>query len=104
MFKVKHDLSPPFMKEIFTCTSNDKGTRSGDTFVRPGVGSVYKGDQSLRSFGPIVWNNLLPNKLKTCKSLSEFKNSIKSWIPDNCPCKICKTYVPGLGYVNVVDT
>ena len=54
MFKVKHDLSPPFMKEIFTCTSNDKGTRSGDTFVRPGVGSVYKGDQSLRSFGPIV--------------------------------------------------
>ena len=103
MFKVKHDLSPPFMKEIFTYKSNDKGTRSGDTFVRPKVKSVYKGDQSLRSFGPIVWNEMLPNELKACQSLSEFKHNIKSWTPENCPCKLCKTYIPGLGYVNVVD-
>ena len=54
MFKVKHDLSPPFMKEMFTYLSNSKGTRSGDTFARPNVDTVYKGDQSLRSFGPIV--------------------------------------------------
>jgi hypothetical protein len=52
MFKVKHDLSPPFMKEVFTYIGNDKGTRSGDTFVRPNVGSVYKGEHSLRRFGP----------------------------------------------------
>ena len=56
MFKVKHDISPPFMKEIFTYIGNERGTRSGDTFARPNIGSVYKGDQSLRSFGPIVWN------------------------------------------------
>ena len=103
MFKVKHGISPPFMKDIFTYVSNDNGTRSGDTFVRPNVNSVFKGDQSLRSFGPSVWNNMLPSKFKTCNSLSEFKNSIKSWTPDNCPCKLCKTYVQGLGYVNVVD-
>ena len=103
MFKVKHDLSPPFMKEIFTYIGSGKGTRSGDTFVRPNVNSVYKGDQSLRSFGPIVWNNMLPSKFKTCESLSEFKDSIKSWKPDNCHCKLCKTYIQGLGYVNVVD-
>ena len=103
MFKVKHDLSPPFMKEIFNSTENVKGTRSGDTFARPNVHSVYKGDQSLRSFGPIVWNNMLPSKLKMCESLSQFKHSIKSWKPDNCLCRLCKTYVPGLGYINVVD-
>ena len=103
MFKVKHDLSPPFMKEIFTYLRNEKGTRSGDTFLRPSVDSVYKGDQSLRSFGPIVWNDMLPSRLKSCQSLSEFKTNIKSWIPDNCPCKLCKTYIPGLGYANVVD-
>ena len=97
MFKVKHDLSPPFMKEIFTYIRNENGTRSGDTFARPNVDSVFKGEQSLRSFGPIVWNTMLPDNLKTCKSLGEFKNSIKSWIPKNCPCKICKTYVAGVG-------
>ena len=98
MFKVKHDLCPPFMKELFTYTGNDKRTRSGDTFIRPNVNSVYKGEQSLRSFGPIVWNNMLPEELKMCKSLSEFKHHIKSWTPINCPCKLCKTYIPGLGF------
>ena len=103
MFKVKHDLSPPFMKEIFTYISNDKGTRAGDTFARPNVDSVYKGEQSLRCFGPIVWNNILPNGLKKCNSLDEFKARIKSWLPENCPCKLCKTYIPGLGYTNLIE-
>ena len=74
-----------------------------DTFVRPIIDLVDKGEQSLRSFGPIVWNNMLPSRLKTCKSLSEFKSNIKSWVPDNCLCKLCKTYIPGVGYANVVD-
>ena len=54
MFKVKHDLCPPFMKELFTYVGNENGTRSGDTFVRPNVDSVLKGEQSLRSSGPKV--------------------------------------------------
>ena len=99
MFKVKHDLSPPFMKDLFTLKVNQKGTRSGDTFERPNIDTVKKGDRSLRSFGPIVWNTMLPDQLKHCESLSEFKASIKSWKPDNCPCELCKTYIQGLGYV-----
>ena len=102
MFKVKHDLSPPFMKEIFSPKVNEKGTRSGDTFERPNVDSVKKGDRSLRSFGPIVWNEMLPTKLKECKTLSEFKNLLKTWTPDNCRCELCKKYVHGLGYTNVI--
>ena len=99
IFKVKNDLSPPFMKELFSHKENYKGTRSGDTFVRPHVDSVKKGDRSLRNFGPIVWNTMLPDNLKTCKSLDDFKNSIKSWRPDNCTCKLYKTYIQGVGYV-----
>ena len=83
------------MKEMFTYSSNNNGTRSGDTFARPNVNSVYKGEYSLRSFGPIVWNDMLPSRLKTSMSLSEFKSNIKTWVPDNCPCKLCKTYVAG---------
>ena len=101
MFKVKNDLSPPFMKELFNHKENEKGTRSGDTFERPHVNSVKKGDRSLRTFGPIVWNTMLPKNLKVCKSLDDFKNSIKSWRPDNCHCELCKTYIQRLGYVNI---
>ena len=103
MFKVKHDLSPPFMKEIFSHNENPKGTRSGDTFARPNVDTVKKGERSLRNFGPLVWNTMLPEKVKQCSSLEEFKSSIKSWIPENCPCELCRTYVQGLGYVDIFE-
>ena len=101
MFKVKNDLSPSFMKEIFCYNENTKGTRSGNTFVRPNVDTVNKGERSLRNYGPIVSNTLLPDKMKQCSSLEEFKFSIKSWIPANCPCELCRTYVQGLGYVDL---
>ena len=103
MFKVKHDLSPPFMKEIFCYNENTMGTRSGDTFARPNVNSVKKGERSLRNYGPIVWNTLLPEKMKRCSTLEEFKFAIKSWIPEKCPCELCRTYVQGLGYVDLFE-
>ena len=95
MFKVKHDLSPPFMKEIFELT--DSNGEIG--FRRPNVNSVKKGCRSLRSFGPIVWNNMLPENCKACKTLDEFKISIKTWKPDDCPCDLCNPIVPGVGRV-----
>ena len=103
MFKVKHDLSPPFMKEMFSHNKNSKGTRSGDTFARPNVDTVKKGEISLQNFGLIVWNTMLPEKVKQCSTLEEFKFSIKSWIPENCPCELCRTYVQGLGYVDLLE-
>ena len=103
MYKVKHDLCPSFIQEIFTQKENKNGTRAGDSFEVPHVDSVKKGDRSLRTFGPIVWNTMLPDKLKTCKTLDDFKNSIKSWIPENCTCELCKTYIQGLGYVNISE-
>ena len=48
MYKAKNDLSPPFMKELFNLKC---GLRKGDTFIRPRVNTVYKGDNSLRIFG-----------------------------------------------------
>ena len=59
----------------------------GNKFTRPPINMVYKGENSLRNFGPVVWNSMLPEKLKMWPSLSEFKNLIKSWVPDNCPCR-----------------
>ena len=103
MYKVKNNLSQPFMKELFNFKVSGHDTRMGDKFARPNVNTVYKGEHSLRSFGPIVWNTMLPEKYKVCTTLSEFKNSIKTWIPNNCPCILCKNYVQGLGYIEVFE-
>ena len=89
------------MKDLFS--EVDRATRSGRTFSRPNVNTVKEGDRSLRSFGPIVWNTMLPNELKECESLDLFKTSIKSWKPDNCPCELCKVYVQGVGYTALFE-
>ena len=41
---------------------------------------------------PQVWN-LVPTVIKNDPSLSIFKEKIKSWHRDNCPCSLCKTFV-----------
>ena len=89
MYKFKENLSPVFMKDIWEV--------KGDGFVRPNVNSVKKGCRSLRNFGPILWNNMLPTKYKNCKTVDELKFSIKSWKPENCPCELCNPIVQGLG-------
>ena len=78
-------------------------TRKGDWFVRPNINKVYTGENSIRSFGPVVWNDMLPQNIKNCHSLDEFKNAIKSWVPDNCPCRLCKNYVEGLGFTTTFE-
>ena len=98
MFKAKSNLSPELTQSIFQ-RNEVSNLRSDNTFLRPKVNTVYNGEGSLRSFGPIVWNNLLPNKYKSAENLEIFKNKIKLWIPENCPCRLCKDYETGIGFL-----
>ena len=38
----------------------------------------------------------------SCNS-NAIKESIKGWIPDNCKCSLCKDYIQGVGYVNIIE-
>ena len=93
MFKVKYRLSPAIMCDIFKL--NNYG---GKTFDIPQVNTEYMGKLSLRYFGPVVWETLLPDSYKLITDLGKFKIAIKSWIP-NCKCRLCKHYEPGVGYL-----
>jgi len=97
MYKVKNKLSPIFMQELFT----HNPARGKDRFLRPNVKGVTYGEKSLRIFGPIIWNEMLPESLKSCVSLESFKESIKVWVPTNCKCALCRDYIAGVGYVNI---
>ena len=44
---------------------------------------------------------IIPKDIKESKSLSEFKRKIKKWKSKECPCKLCKTYVAGVGFTTV---
>ena len=99
MYKVMRDLSPQFISTMFE-RHEENLTRLGNSFVRKKVNTVYYGENSIRNFGPIVWN-LLPENFKSYTTLEGFKKAVKSWMPTNCPCRLCKTYFKGLGFISV---
>ena len=91
MFKVKHNLCPKPVQDIFKMNENGK-------WVIPKIRTEHKGKETLRYRGPITWN-LLPPSLKSIESLEIFKNEIVKWKPVGCTCKLCKIYIQDVGYL-----
>ena len=48
------------------------------------------------------WNRVLEN-IKNAPSLKEFKSLVKKWQPNNCTCRLCKSYIDGIGFVDIID-
>ena len=46
-----------------------------------------------------IFQNDLPAELKNIESLKIFKQKLKLWSPDYCPCKICRKLIKYLGYI-----
>ena len=72
--------------------------RSKSDFRIPKVRTELYGKCTLRYLGPVIWNTV-PLQLKRIKSLNGFKNLIRNWKPNNCPCRLCKNYIPNLGFL-----
>ena len=100
MFKVVKKLGPEIMRDLFVLDLNTKNDR---IFLRPNVNSVYNGENSIRYFGPIVWDEMLPNGFESIQTLEKFKSDIKKWIPVNCPCSLCREYIGGVGVVTTFE-
>ena len=92
MYKIKNGLSPDIMADLF-----DIKTRGNSDFVIPQVKTVNRGIETIRYRGPLTWE-LVPDDIKESESLSIFKDKIKSWKPSGCSCRLCKNYIPGIGY------
>ena len=100
MFKATKGLGPEIMREIFVPNNNPRSERS---FHIPSVKTEHMGKNSVRYLGPIVWDDMLPEKFKTIQTVEKFKTEIKKWVPTNCPCSLCKQYVAGVGFVNTFE-
>ena len=87
------------MNEIFPIKENI-GHCSRFPFKTNNIRTVYYGTETISFLGPKIWS-ILPNEIKESESLIEFKNKIKKWKPKECPCRLCKTYISGVGFINV---
>ena len=100
MFKVVKALGPEIIRSLF---DRDYDTRSKRSFIRPSVHSKFNGINSIRYFGPVVWDDMLPDKYKSIHTVEKFKTEVKQWVPTNCPCTLCKEYIAGVGYIDTFE-
>ena len=98
MFKVKNNLSPVFMKNIFSEATNPYNLRNAPEFNTSNIQTVHNGTETISFRGPKIWS-LVPQEIKKSTSLLEFKNKIKHWKPDGCTCRFCRTYIYNLGFI-----
>ena len=68
-------------------------------FYIPMANTTHFGLKAIRGMGPIIWS-FVPEDMKNAKSLDVFKTQVKCLTFDKCPCKICKQYVQGIGYLD----
>ena len=54
--------------------------------------------QSVKFIGPKIWA-MIPQNIKNCKYLQEFKKLIEVWKPKACPCRMCKNYVANISFI-----
>ena len=40
--------------------------------------------------------------IRSVNNLSDFTLKIKSWIPDGCPCNLCRAFICQVVYINSV--
>ena len=103
MFKILRGLSPDIIREIFVSKISLHNLRRNNTFERPQVPSVYLGTESLSFLGPEIWD-IVPLELKQLENLETFKLKIKKWILFECPCRLCRTYIQQVGFVQSSKT
>ena len=84
MFKISNNLSPDIVKEIFQKRIVQYNLRSKNSFMSRQVNSVYHGTESLSFLGPKTWEQV-PQEIKES--------------PSHCPCRLCLTYPPQIGFM-----
>ena len=99
IYKVKNELAPTITANIFdTMPENHYNLRNFNDFRIPFARTVYHGTECISYLGPKI-RDIVPIELNSLESLNSFKKSIRKWSPDNCPCRLYKRYLDGIGFL-----
>ena len=98
MFKIKNELAPPIMDSIFERRNESCNPRNFQEFLTKRKRTVYYGLETLSYRSPQLWS-LLTENTKEDESIGIYKRKVKSWICDECPCRLCKPYLQHVGFL-----
>ena len=98
IYKFKHNLLPPIMSDIFIPKVSHYNLRNNEVIKPRKANSVFNGTETIMFRTQKTWN-MVPESIKEANNLQEFKRQIKLWKPENCTCRLCKTYIAGVGFI-----
>ena len=99
MFRVYTGSATDILNKVFPLKlPSNYNLRNQQEFNMRLIKTVHYGLNSLAFLRPRILE-LLPNNLKRLEPVQAFKSKIKSWIPENCPSRICKPYIYHMGFI-----
>ena len=92
-------MSPKIISEVFKLEDTPcYNLRHTSKFSADTIHSIYNEIESTLYLELKTWEQI-PAEIKNKVSFDEFKKEIKKWKPVECPCRICRTSVPNLGFI-----
>ena len=98
IYKFENNLSAPLIDDMFQVRKINYNQRHFHKFANTKKNSVKMRLETITYRAPQLWN-LLPTEIKDAPSLSIFKEKIKSWYCNNCPCRLCKAYIANVSFL-----
>ncbi len=81
-----NNLNPNFMNEMFQVKDITYDLRNSNILCQLNFSKITYGKQTFSYYGTHIWNSL-PNNIRQCISLDNFKAMLKAW--EDTKCSIC---------------
>ena len=98
IYKFLNGLSPGIMGNIFQLSEHNYTIPPDVSFRSNNINTVHYGQLSLSYLAPRI-RKLVPDNIKNNPTIQCFKLKIKRWVPYSCPCRLCKKYIPNIGFI-----
>ena len=97
MYKIFTVLFPDIMQDILKTKINYYDTRNRPRFSSRNIKTVRYESQTISYMGSNIWS-LVHKEIKQIITLNELKAIIKILKLENCPCRLCRTYLPQIRF------
>ena len=92
MYKVKYNLCPSYISDIFNLSDRSDNLRNSSNFMIPRINNHTYGKHSIRYIGPVMWSKLGIH-INGSLTLASFKNQVRNADLENLArtdtCKNC---------------
>ena len=98
VYKYLTGHSPDIMNDIFGLRENAYNLQNYHIFQTENPGSLKYGLDDISYCASQLWQQVSIVICETA-SLTLFKNRIKTWKCEDCPCRCCKISIQNVGYI-----